>query len=322
MGNLKFGLALENFTPAEKVPDVASIVTYARRAEELGYESLWAWDHMFLGSGRPFPFLESLSTLALLTAHTERAELGTGILVLPLRRAAVLAKTAASIEIMSGGRLTLGMAVGWYEREFDACGVPFKQRGKIFEENLALMKEFWTGERVSGSAGGIEFRNAVMLPTPAPRPRPRLLIGGYVDRVLRRVAEKGDGWLTYFYEPDPFSSAWRRIREHAEAAGRDPDELDNVAQLPLCIDDSFEAADARARRYIHDYFDLPAWSESTAESAIRGTPEQCAEQIAAQAAAGVQHICLCPCNYEIEQVERFAAEVMPLVSGLAVEGSR
>lgn len=315
---LKFGLALENFTPADKTPDVQSIVTYARQAEELGYESLWAWDHMFLGSGRPFPFLDSLSTLALLTAHTERVELGTGILVLPLRRAAVLAKTAASIEIMSRGRLTLGMAVGWYEREFDACGVPFKQRGRIFEENLALMQEFWSGERVSGTAGGIPFRNAVMLPKPSPRPRPRLLIGGYVDRVLKRVAEKGDGWLTYFYEPGPFRTAWQRIRGHAEAAGRDPDELDNVAQLALCIDDSFEAADRRAREYIGDYFDLPAWSESTAESAIRGTPEQCAEQIADQAAAGVQHICLCPCNYEFEQVERFATEVMPLVGDLAV----
>jgi alkanesulfonate monooxygenase len=319
---LKFGLALENFTPADKTPDVQSIVTYARRAEELGYESLWAWDHMFLGSGRPFPFLDSLTTLALLTAHTERVELGTGILVLPLRRAAVLAKTAATIEIMSGGRLTLGMAVGWYEREFDACGVPFKQRGRIFEENLALMKEFWTGERVSGTAGGIDFRNAIMLPKPAPRARPRLLIGGYVDRVLKRVAEKGDGWLTYFYEPGPFRTAWQRIREHAENAGRDPGELENMAQLPLCIDESFEAADARARQYIADYFDLPAWSESTAESSIRGTPEQCAEQIAAQAEAGVQHICLCPCNYELEQVERFAAEVMPLVADLAVGSAR
>jgi alkanesulfonate monooxygenase SsuD/methylene tetrahydromethanopterin reductase-like flavin-dependent oxidoreductase (luciferase family) len=95
-----------------------------------------------------------------------------------------------------------------------------------------------------------------------------------------------------------------------------------MAQLPLCIDDSFEAADARARQYIADYFDLPAWSESTAESSIRGTPEQCAEQIAAQAEAGVQHICLCPVNYDLEQVERFAAEVMPLVSSLSAGSAR
>ncbi len=318
MSRLKLGLAVENFTPAPKEPDVEAILAYGRRAEELGFESLWAWDHMFLGTQRPFPFLESLSTLLLLARETERVELGTGILVLPLRNAAVLAKTAATLDIVSRGRLTLAMAVGWYEREFDACGVPFKQRGRIFEENLELIKRFWTGEPVSGEARGIPFRNALMLPPPARRPRPRLLVGGYVDKVLKRVAEQSDGWLTYFYAPEAFSGAWHRIREYAQQAGRDPDALDNVAQLAFCIGDSFETADRQVRRYIDDYFDLPAWSESTAESAIRGTAEQCAEQIANYANVGVQHICLVPHRYEQEQVERFAAEVMPLVADIAV----
>ncbi len=318
----RFGLAVENFTPMTKAPDVEAIVAYARRAEQLGFQSLWAWDHMFLGTKRPFPFLESLTTLTVLATATESVELGTGVLVLPLRNAAVLAKTAATLDIVSRGRLTLGMAVGWYEREFDACGVPFRQRGRIFEESLALMRAFWSGEAVSGEARGVPFRNAVMLPTPSPRPRPKLLVGGYVDKVLKRVAERSDGWLTYFYAPDAFRHAWGRIRGFAERAGRDPDELENVAQLVLCIDDSFEAADRRARQYIDDYFDLPAWSESTAESAIRGTPEQCAEQIAEHVAAGVQHICLVPYGYEPEQVERFAADVLPLVEGRVVETSR
>jgi probable F420-dependent oxidoreductase len=318
MSELSFGLAVENFTPASRTPDIDAVVAYSRRAEELGYTSLWAWDHMFLGTARPFPFLESMTTLTVLARETEHVRLGTGVLVLPLRGAAVLAKTAATIETISGGRLTLGMAVGWYEREFDACGVPFRRRGRIFEENLELMQAFWTGERVSGEAAGIPFRNALMLPKPSPRPRPELLIGGYVDKVLKRVAEKSDGWLTYFYEAEPFATAWKQICEYAEAAGRDPSQLRNVSQLTLCIDDSFELADRRARQYIADYFDLPAWSKSTAESAIRGTPEQCAEQLAAHAAAGVQHICLVPVDYELEQVERFMAEVAPLVSGLTV----
>jgi alkanesulfonate monooxygenase len=269
---------------------------------------------MFLGSRQPFPFLESLSTLTVLARETETVELGTGILVLPLRGAAVLAKTAATLDIISRGRLTLGMAVGWYQREFDSCGVPFRQRGRIFEENLELIQRFWTGELASGEARGIPFRNSIMLPPPAAKPRPRLLIGGYVDRVLRRVAEKSDGWLTYFYAPEAFDRAWRKIRAYAEAAGRDPDALDNVAQLPFCVDESFESADRRARDYIGSYFDLPAWSESSAESAIRGTPEQCAEQIAEHAAVGVRHICLVPCGYEQEQIERFATEIRPLLA--------
>ena len=318
----KLGLAVENFTPVTKDPDIEAIVAYARRAEELGFESLWAWDHMFLGTKRPFPFLESLSTLTVLAGATESVELGTGVLVLPLRNAAVLAKTAATLDIVSKGRLTLGMAVGWYEREFDACGVPFKRRGRIFEENLALMKEFWTGEIVSGEARGVPFRNAIMLPRPARRPRPKLLVGGYVDKVLKRVAERSDGWLTYFYAPDEFRHAWGKIRHFAEEAGRDPDELENVAQLVLCIEDSFEVADRKSREYIDDYFDLPEWSESTAESAIRGTPEQCAEQIAEYVDAGVQHICLVPYHYEQEQVERFVAETLPLLEGTAVRTTR
>jgi len=315
-GSLKIGLAVENFTPAPRDPDIEAILAYGRRAEALGFDSLWAWDHMFLGTKRPFPFLESLSVLVLLARETEHVELGTGILVLPLRSAAVLAKTAATVDIVSAGRLTLGMAVGWYEREFDACGVPFRKRGRIFEENLELMKLFWSGEAVSGNARGIEFRNALMLPRPSRTPRPRLLVGGYVDTVLKRVAERSDGWLTYFYEPDAFRRAWLKIRGFAEAAGRDPDELENVAQLPLCIGHSFEQADRRAREYIRDYFDLPEWSEATAESAIRGTPDQCAEQIAEHVGAGVQEICLVPADYELEQVERFASEVMPLLDGL------
>jgi alkanesulfonate monooxygenase len=316
---VKIGLAVENFAPLSAPPDMDRIVAYARRAEELGYGSLWAWDHIFLGSRQPFPFLESLTTLTVLAGATESAELGTGVLVLPVRTPAVLAKTTATLDIVSGGRLTLGVAAGWYEREFEACGVPFKRRGRVFEENLELLKGFWSGEPVSGESAGQAFRNAVMLPQPARRPRPRLLVGGYVDAVLRRAGQLADGWLTYFYGAEEFRRSWAKVRGFAEEAGRDPDALENMAQLALCIDDSFEAGDRRARAFIDDYFDLPPWSDATAESAIRGTPEQCAEQLAAQAEAGVQHVCLVPHRYEMDQVERFAKEVRPLLAGVGVE---
>ena len=313
---VKFGLAIENFTTLESEPNIENLIAYARRGEALGIESLWAWDHLFLGARRAFPFYEALTTLAVLAQHTDTVTLGTGVLILPIRDPVLLAKMSGTIQLMSGGRLSLGMAAGWYQREFEAIGVPFKGRGRIFERNLDILTRLWDEDSVTGEWDDMKLRSVRMLPRPTPRPE--VLIGGYVDRVLRRVATKGDGWLTYFYEPEAFATAWRRIREHAEAAGRDPGELGNVAQLTLCIDDSFEAADARARQYIADYFDLPAWSESTAESAIRGTPQQCAEQIAEQAAVGVQHICLVPCDYAQEQVERFAAEVLPLVSEIAV----
>jgi probable F420-dependent oxidoreductase len=312
--NVQIGLALENFTPAPKLPDVHAILRYARRADELGFDSLWAWDHILLGSKQPFPFLESLSTLAAVAVVTERAALATGVLVLPVRNPVVLAKVTSSLDQISSGRLILGVASGWYEREFEAVGVSFKDRGRIFLRNLDILERFWTEQRVTGEADGMAFKNAVMLPRPVQHPRPVLLIGGYVDKVLRRVATRSDGWLTYFYTADSFVRAWDRIRTFAAEAGRDPDSLTNVSQLPICIDETYEAADRKIREFLDRYFDMAPWSESTAESSIRGTPDQCAEQLAEHVRAGVRHIALVPWNYHPEQVERIAAELVPMLT--------
>ena len=313
MTEIPFGLAVENFTSNRTSPDVADLVRYAERAEELGFGSLWAWDHLFLGSRQPFPQLEALTTLAVLAAHTDQVTLGTGVLVLPIRDPALLAKTAATIQEVSGGRLCLGVAAGWYEREFDATGTPYKGRGSRFERNLEICKQLWTQDEVTGEWDDLSFRRVRMLPKPSRRPG--ILIGGYVDRVLRRAATLGDGWLTYFYTADAFAESWAKVCRFAEEAGRDPGELRNVSQLPLCIGESFEAATQQIGPWLASYFDTPEWSDATPDSAVRGTPEQCAEQLAAHLEAGVQEICLVPYGYDSEQVERFAAEVRPLLEG-------
>src|ERR1700685_2605085 len=305
--SVEFGLALENFTPETKVPDMDAVSAYSITAEELGFASVWAWDHLFLGARRPFPFLEALTTLSMVAARPSRIMLVTGILALPIREPAILAKTAATIQLGSKGRLMLGVAAGWYEREFHATAVPFAQRGQIFERNLDMLYRLWDEGDGRREWGGRGLAHVRMLPRP--RPRPQVLIGGYVDRVLRRVATRSDGWVTYFYTPESIAGAWERVRGYAEDAGRDPEQLNLVAQVPLCIGDSYEQATRRAREYVGDYFDVPAWSEATPESAVRGTPEQCAEQIAAYLRAGVKHLVFCPYNYELEQVQRLASEV-------------
>ncbi|HLI42386.1 MAG TPA: LLM class flavin-dependent oxidoreductase [Streptosporangiaceae bacterium] len=317
--SVEFGLALENFTPERKVPDMDAVSAYAATAEDLGFASVWAWDHLFLGARRPFPFLEALTTLSMVAARTSRIMLGTGILVLPIREPAVLAKAAATLQAGSGGRLMLGVAAGWYQREFRATAVPFGQRGRIFERNLDLLLRLWADDDVTGEWDGRVLEHVRMLPRP--RPRPPVLIGGYADRVLRRVAARSDGWVTYFYTPAAIAAAWSRIRGYAEQAGRDPDRLTLVAQVPLCIGASYEQAGRRARDYVAEYFDVPPWSEATPDSAVRGTPEQCAEQIAAFAAAGVRHLVFCPYDYQAEQVHRLAAEVLPLLGSGARVGA-
>jgi alkanesulfonate monooxygenase len=314
--SVEYGLAIENFTSAEKSPHIDELIAYAKRAEQLGFRSLWAWDHLFLGSRQPFPCFEALTTLTALAAHTHQMTLGTGILVLPIRDPALLAKTAATLNDISGDRLCLGMAAGWYEREFAATGTPYRGRGKRFERNLEILYRLWSDDEVTGTWDDLNFRRVRMLPRP--KSRPRVLIGGYVDRVLQRVATLGDGWLTYFYDADAFAHSWQKIRNFAEQAGRDPDELTNVAQLPLCIDSSFEKADDKVGPYLATHFDMPEWSDATPGSAIRGTPEQCAEQLAAHIEAGTQHIALVPYEYRIEQLERFATEVRPLLETASV----
>lgn len=307
----EYGLALENFTPEDHDPELDALVEYAETAERLGLSSLWAWDHLFLGARRPFPFYESLTTLSLLVAHTKEMTLGTGVLVLPIREPAVLAKQTATLQLASRGRLTLGLASGWYEREFDATAVPFAERGRIFERNLEMLYRMWEEDDLSGEYDGRVFRHVRMLPRPAPRPR--VLIGGYVDRVLKRAATKADGWLTYFYAAESFAKSWAKIVSFAEQAGKSESDLANVAQVPFCVGSSYEDATSQVFSYLHDYFDMPEWSDSTPESSVRGTPEQCAEQIQAYLDAGVQHLVFCPAGYALEQVHRLVEDVLPLL---------
>ncbi|MGH6898218.1 MAG: LLM class flavin-dependent oxidoreductase [Geminicoccaceae bacterium] len=306
-----FGIAMRNFTASPQLPDAQALVEYGVRMEALGFDSLWVWDHILLGVEPSFPIIDSLTLLTAVAARTRTIKLGTGVLVLPLRNPVVLAKQLASMDQLSGGRLFLGVATGWYKREFDAVGVPFERRGKIMEENLEVLIRLWTEDMVEGRYGDYHLRNAVMLPKPMQRPRPPLLIGGYVDRVLKRAAVAGDGWLTYFYRPESFTSSWAKIRGFAEAAGKDPDDLLNANQLPIMIGKSRAELEGPMMEWLTTEWDYASWSESTKESAIIGTVDQCVEQLKAHLAVGVQKIIFVPYRYEMAQIEIIAQQIVP-----------
>jgi probable F420-dependent oxidoreductase len=306
-----FGLAIRNFVGPGEVPDVEGIYRYAERAEALGFESLWAWDHVLLGVDPAFPILDSITALGAVAARTRRIKLGTGVLVLPLRNPVMVAKALGSLDVISDGRLILGVAAGWYAREFDAVGVPFKARGRIFERNLDILLRLWTQERVTLKVDEFNLREAVMVPRTAQRPRPPVLIGGYVDAVLRRVATTGDGWLTYFYTPEGFTRSWQKIQAFAREAGRDPSTLTTTNQLAIYVGASREQTGAAMRHWLSTEWDVAAWSESTIEHAIHGSAAECVEQLRAHVAAGVNRIILIPFRYQPEQLERIAKEVLP-----------
>lgn len=307
----QFGLAIRNFVGPGEVPDVPGLYAYAERAEALGFESLWAWDHVLLGVEPAFPILDSITTLGAVAARTSRIKLGTGVLVLPLRNPVVAAKALGSLDVISGGRLVLGAAAGWYAREFDAVGVPFRQRGRQFERNLDVLLRLWTEERVTLRVDEFNLREAVMVPRPTQRPRPPVLIGGYVDAVLRRAATQGDGWLTYFYTPASFIRGWQKVKAFAREAGREPAELTSTNQLAIHVGRSRDETTADMRHWLQTEWDTAAWSESTIEHAIHGSPAECVEQLRAHVQTGVDRIVLIPYRYRSEQVERIATEVLP-----------
>src|SRR3989475_7677593 len=230
-----FGLAIKNFVGPTETPDIDELYRYAQRAEALGFESLWAWDHVILGVEPSFPILDAVGTLTAIAARTEKIKLGTGVLVLPLRNPTVAAKAIGTLDVISKGRLILGVAAGWYAREFDAVGVPFKQRGRLFERNLDILMRLWTEERATLKVDEFNLREAVMVPRTAQRPRPPILIGGYVDAVLKRAGTVGDGWLTYFYTPESFTKGWQKVQAFATEAGRDPSKLTSTNQLAIYV---------------------------------------------------------------------------------------
>ncbi len=307
-----FGLTMRNFTTYPEMPDPRALIAYAVEAEALGFDSVWVWDHIFLGVDPPFPVLDSLTLLAAVAARTTRIKLGTGVLVLPLRNPVVLAKELSSLDLIAGGRLLLGMASGWYRREFDAVGVPFEQRGRIMDRNLEILRRLWTEEQVDGEYPPHRLRGSNL--SPKPSSPPITLIGGYVERVLKRAALNG-GWLTYFYTPESFAKSWAKVRDFADATGRDPDELLNANQLPIYVGASRAAVEAQMMEWLGQEWDYAAWSELTMAAAIFGTVDDCVAQLRAQLAAGVQKLIFIPYRYQTEQVEIIAREIIPRLRG-------
>jgi probable F420-dependent oxidoreductase len=310
-----FGIAARNFTAYPEMPDIRELVDYGIKMEQLGFDSLWVWDHVLLGVQPNFPIIESLTLLTAIGARTSKIKLGTGILVLPMRNPVILAKQLASMDQLTNGRLLMGMASGWYRREFDAVGVPFEQRGKIMDENLEIMTRLWTEDMVQGEWSRHKIPAGVMYPKPVQKPRPPILIGGYVDRVLKRAAVSGDGWLTYFYRAEDFAKSWAKIRDFAKEGGKDPDTVLNANQLPICIGKSRAAVEADMMDWLTKEWDFASWSDSTKDSAIMGTVDECVAQLKEHLAVGTQKLIFVPYKYEMSQIETIANEIIPRLKG-------
>ena len=214
----------------------AAVMRMAQAIERIGYDHIDIFDHVVMGipiDGRPkgpynpaMPILEALMTLSYLAAVTSRVTLGTEVLVLPQRHPTLVAKQVSTLDTLSGGRVRLGVGVGWQESEYEALGEDFHTRGARMDEAIRLLRAYWDDQRVDFE--GKHYRVAAIAMEPKP-PQGRQLpiwVGGNSEAALRRVGQFGDGWLaSRISEAADAQRSIDTIRRHAEAAGRDPNAI-------------------------------------------------------------------------------------------------
>jgi probable F420-dependent oxidoreductase len=205
------GVILPNFGRGSSPDGIRNV---AEAAEELGFDSVWATEHIIVGPEAVNPYgrvYAPLVTLGWIAGWTERIGLGTSIILVPLHHPMLLAKEVATLQELSGGRVTLGVGVGWHRDEFDFIGVPFDGRGRRADEAIRLMRALWAGER---ELKGRFWSFATATSEPHPARQPEIWVGGSSDRAVRRALELGDAWHpSRGSDPEHV----RRVRaEHAE----------------------------------------------------------------------------------------------------------
>ena len=284
------------------------MLAVVRHAEEAGLDSVWVTDHVIVPRDVDVIYrehmLDPLAVLPWLAAATSRVTLGTSVVILPYRTPIPVAKLLASVDVLSGGRLLVGVAIGWMEGEFAALGVPFKERVSRSEEAITLMKTLWTEERPELETARHHLSGLQVSPMPLRKPRPPIVIGGMSEPALRRVARMGDGWHATGATVQTFREGKQAVTRFWKEAGRTGEPHWSL-RIAVFIDGVHEwAVDEKFLRGRH---------------ALRGTIRQVAGQLAEYQRLGVDHVAL-EVSYStypaiFETIDLIAEEVKPVLDG-------
>lgn len=223
------------FPQTEIGADPVNIRDYAQAAESLGYDHLLAYDHVLGANPGSRPdwtgyrhtdmFHEPFVLFSYLAGITQKIEFVSGIIILPQRQTVMVAKQAASLDVLSGGRLRLGIGIGWNPVEYEALGENFHNRGRRSEEQIDVLRQLWTNELVTYEGRWHKITDAGLNPLPVQRPIP-VWFGGTSDPVMRRLARIGDGWFPQRFGPDELGREnFEKLRSYIREAGRDPSEI-------------------------------------------------------------------------------------------------
>ncbi|MCX8201690.1 MAG: TIGR03619 family F420-dependent LLM class oxidoreductase [Candidatus Caldarchaeum sp.] len=189
-----FGVCIPNFGNNLSTESVSTI---ASEAEEMEYESVWVTDHLLLPVSQKYPYgniFETLSTMSFIAGITERVKIGSSVIVLPMRETVQVAKSLATIDVLSKGRVIAGFAAGWCREEFENLGMNFRNRGKRLDESLKLIKTLWRGGEIVFEGKYYNIKSGIFEPTPTQPGGPPIWLGGNSEAALQRALRLGDGW--------------------------------------------------------------------------------------------------------------------------------
>ena len=289
----------------------------ARQLEALGFEYAATGEH-FMRGNPPLPTGTALPVLGVAAGATSRIRLLSSIVLAPLYHPVMLAKLAGTLDVASGGRLTLGVGIGGeFPVEFEAMAVPVKERGVRTDESLALVKRLWTEQHVHHDGRFYRLDDVTLSPPPVQRPHPPIWVSGRRDGAMRRAARFGDGWLPYFYSPAQYRESVTRIKAVAEEVGRDLARFQWAHFAFICIADTREeAARIAAERLGGRYSSRAEMLSIVGSYCILGPVPECVRQVEAYIDAGARHIIFGWYGKPDEiprQMETVAHEIIPAV---------
>ena len=300
----KCGISIPQ-TFERSVVDVELIRKFVVRAEKLGYDSLWVQEQMITDTA----ILEPVALLTYVAGLTSRVRLGTAVLLTVVRNPVELAKTLATVDQLSGGRLIVGVGIGGATTPHEIFGVPRENRGRRFVEGVKVMKALWTQPKATVSGDFWNFKDVPMEPKPAQNPHPPIWFGARTELALKRAARLGDGWMG----PGSSSSAefvqhmeW--IRRLLDEAKRDPATFSISKRVYIAVDDNREVAEQRLRQWFGARYKFP---DMAPRVSIYGSRTECVDKLGELVRAGAQHLLLDPVYDHVEQMELLATEVVP-----------
>ncbi|HZR84377.1 MAG TPA: TIGR03560 family F420-dependent LLM class oxidoreductase [Candidatus Binatia bacterium] len=304
---VRFGICLPQHGSAWK-----DVVDVARACDRLGFDSVWAVDHFFGIPDATQPIFEGWTELTAVAAMTERVRLGHLVLCVSYRHPAVLAKMAATLDCVSGGRFVLGMGAGWHQQEYQAYGLPFPPIGRRLQEldeALAIVRRMWSEEPATFFGEHFHIEDAYCRPRPLQSPHPPILVGGTGERVLLRiVAEHADVWNNLGWAHRQLPAKIEVLKRHCETVKRDFDEIEVSQQTVAAIGET--PADAkRAADAVRAEVPFLAGGD---DLMIAGTPDECIERVRKTVAMGATSFVLSfGRNPSIASLELFAERVVP-----------